>query len=132
MRGRYLPSMSNIPIEQEVGSGDVLDEVLRGAASSESSRGVPAVELVCGDGSTLVVGQTRLGMVLFMIDSLGETMHSVGSGDLVGDTVVFDYFGSYTEVPAEFVVPVDLGRGAALAFLHGGDPAASGLTLEPD
>lgn len=132
MHGRYLPPTSDTPIELEVGSGDALDQVLSGAASHESDRGVPAVELVRSDGSTLVVGQTRLGIVLLMIDSLGESMHSVGSGDAADDTVVFDYFGSYTEVPAEFVVPVDLGRAAALAFLNGEDPATAGLTLEPD
>lgn len=132
VRSRYLPPTSDTPIELEVGSADALDEVLRGAASYESDRGLPAVELVRSDGSTLVVGQTRQGMVLLMINSLGEPSHSVGSGDPVDNTVVLDYLGSYTEVPAEFVVPVDLGRAAALAFLNGEDPATAGLTLEPD
>jgi hypothetical protein len=132
MLARYLPPTSDTPTEFEVGSGDALDEVLSGAASYESDRGVPAVELISTDGSTLVIGQTRLGTVLLMIDSLGESVHSVGPGNMADDTVVFDYFGSYTEVPVEFVIPADEGRAAALAFLGGQHPASTGLTMEPD
>lgn len=132
MLGRYLPPTSNTPIEFEVRSGDALDEFLDGAASQEGERGVPAIELVRGDGSTLVIGQTRLGTVLLLNDTLGESVHSVGSGNLVDETVVFDYFGTYTEVPVGFVVPTDQGRAAALAFLGGQHPASVGLMLEPD
>ncbi|SEE94509.1 hypothetical protein SAMN04488561_3556 [Jiangella alba] len=65
------------------------------------------------------------------IDALGESMHSVGSTDTQG-TVVFDYYGSYTEVPAEFVVPPELGKAAALEVAAKGQPFVPGLTMAPD
>lgn len=129
---RYLPPTSESPTEVELGSIEALDEILDTAACQRSDRGVSAVELTREEGSTLVVAQAGSGAVLLWIDSLGRSFHSVGSGSSVKDTVVFDYFGSYTEVPAEFVVPLEFGRASAHAFLVGEHPATTGLALEPD
>lgn len=132
MLARYLAPTSESPTELEVGSVEVLDGVFAAAGSHKSDRGVPAVELTSGEGSTLVFAQAPRGVVLLWIDSLGESFHSVGSVNSAENTVVFDYFGSYTEVPAEFIVPFERGRAAALAFLAGNHPASTGLALEPD
>lgn len=132
MLARYLPPNSESPIELEVGSSEAVDEILNAAASHKSDRGVPAIELTRAEGSTLVVAQTPLGAVLLWSDSLGESFHSLGSGSALEHTVVFDYFGSYTEVPAEFLVPLERGRAAAHAFFAGENPATIGVVLEPD
>ena len=132
MLARYLPPTSESPTVLEVGSTEALEEVLRDARSQRSDRGLPAVELARAEGSTLVVAQTASGAVLLWFDSMGESFHSVGSRGSAEQTVVFDYFGSYTEVPAEFVIPLEVGRAAALAFLAGEHPATVGLSLEPD
>lgn len=129
---RYLPPNSNVPIELEVGSTAAVDDLLAAAGSLESDRGRPAVEFAGADGSTLVIAQTRAGAVLLWVDSLGDSFHSVGSEDPDVDLVVFDYFGAHTEVPAELVVPLDLGRAAAHAFLAGDHPTTAGLAMEPD
>jgi hypothetical protein len=129
---RYQPPGSDSPSQFDVSSGEQLDELLARAADHFGDRGIPAVELTSDDGSTLVMGQTRRGAVLLWIDAQGESRHSVGSGS-TEDMVFFDYFGSYTEVPAEFVVSSEMGRAAALAFVNGESPAAvSGLALDPD
>jgi hypothetical protein len=114
-----------------VSSDEQLDDLLARVRAQACERGIPAVELVGEDGSILVVGQTQAGAVLLWIDPLGESMHSVGSQAAEG-TVVLDYFGSYTEVPVEFVVPSDLGRAAAHAFFNGRGLVTGGLQVEPD
>jgi hypothetical protein len=129
---RYLSPTADCPIELEVGSVDALDDALAAAASTPSDRGVPAVELAGAEGSTLVFAQTLMGAVLLWIDSLGRSFHSLGSANSAQKAAVFDYFGSYTEVPPEFVVPFELGRAAALAYLAGEHPSKAGLALEPD
>jgi hypothetical protein len=129
---RYVPPTSDSPIELDVRSAEALDEVLAAAAHDGSERGAPALELTSGEGPTLVIAQVLQGAVLLWTDALGDSFHSVGSDSSVENTVVFDYFGSYTEVPAEFVVPLDLGLAAVRAFLAGDHPAAAGLALEPD
>jgi hypothetical protein len=129
---RYLPSNADSVLERTIESQLDLDALLAEAASHAGDRGMPAVELVNAGGSTLVIGQTRLGMVLLWATALGETFHSVSPSDDVGDVVVLDYFGSYTEVPSDFVVPSNLGRAAAIEFMRTGSPLAEGVTLEPD
>ena len=124
---RYLPTDSDAPVETDVGSTEALNEVLAAVWSHGSDRGVPAIEMVSEEGSTLVVGQTLLGAVLLWIDSCGNSFHSVGPAGSGEGTVVFDYFGSYTEVPTECVVPLDLGRAAAFAFLVGEHPGGEDL-----
>lgn len=131
MLAKFMPPDSDRPLESDVSSGEELDRVLAQAADRTSDRGIPAVELTGHNGSTLAICQTPDGTVLMLVDPLGESMHSVGEG-LGEDTVAFDYFGSYTEVPSAFTVPAALARGAARAFLHGDDPASAGVSFEPD
>lgn len=126
-----MPADSDKPLEFNVSSGEELDHVLDQAADRASDRGIPVVELTGDSGSTLVICQTPDGTVLMLVDPLGESMHSVGE-ELGEDTVIFDYFGSYTEVPSAFAVPTGLARAAARAFLRADDPTSVGVSLEPD
>lgn len=114
-----------------VGSEEDLDALLADVMR-DTSRRLSAIELEAADGSSLTVGPTGNAVVLMLTDALGNSVHSVGSRSNTGEVVVFDYFGSYTEVPAEFAVPMELGRKAMLRFLSGGDPIVAGLVVEPD
>ena len=65
-----------------------------------SGRGHPALELVREDGSSLVIATDGSRCVLSWVNPLGESFHSVGGA--TGPILVFDYFGSWSEVSAEF------------------------------
>jgi hypothetical protein len=127
----YLPPDAARPSESTITTSQELDALLADAARLKGGCGVPAVELVADDGSTLMIGQVGPGAVLMWGDRLGATQHSRGSIYAEG-LVVFDYFGSFTEVPAEYVVSMELAREAALRFLDAGHPLVEGLTMEPD
>ncbi len=131
MLARYMPPSSDRVREVELDSEKDLNQLLTESATQLSDRGIPAVELVGTDGSTLVVGQTKVGIVLLWLDAIGSSFHSVGSGANEG-VVLLDYLGSYTEVPAEFVVSLELGRTAAVEYMSSGRPYITGLILEPD
>ncbi|WP_074946411.1 Imm1 family immunity protein [Jiangella alba] len=131
MLARYLPPNTDTPRESSISSEQDLDRLLAEAADLRTERGIPTLELIAPNGATLVIAQAGNGVVIMWIDALGESMHSVGSTDTQG-TVVFDYYGSYTEVPAEFVVPPELGKAAALEVAAKGQPFVPGLTMAPD
>lgn len=130
---RTLLLSSETPRHFDVQSAEGLDEVLAIASASTSDLGTPAVELKARGGASLVIAQTGVGMVLSWADSLGGTFHSVGQANgRESGTMVFDYCGEYTEVPARHVVPYELGRAAARAFVRGEDPTIVGVIFEPD
>jgi hypothetical protein len=131
MIASYLPPDATRRLKSTITTSQELDALLAHAARLKGGRGVPAVELIADDGSTLMIGQVEQGAVLMWGDRLGETQHSVGPAGAEG-LVVFDYFGSFTEVPAECVVSMELAREAALQFLDAGYPLVEGLTMEPD
>ncbi|WP_165555478.1 Imm1 family immunity protein [Kribbella pittospori] len=115
-----------------VGSQQHVDALLADVAGAAENRHMFAIEVEAADGSSLIVGLAETGVVLLFIDALGNSVHSVGPSSGTGKMVVFDYFGSYTEVPAEYVVSVELGRAAMWEFIRGGDPVVPGLLMEPD
>lgn len=131
MRARYLPPGSVKPVELDVLSGEEASDLLTNATEVHGAHRISAVEFSGDDGSVLVIGQARVGAVILWANPLGQTMHSVGRAGAEG-TMIFDYFGSYTEVPAEFAVPLDLAHAVVGAFVDGKSIEATGLTLKPD
>jgi hypothetical protein len=131
MIAKYLPPDAAQPVHSAVTTPCELDPVYATAGSLAGGRGGTAANLESDDGSWLTIGKGELGVVLMWGDPLGETQHSLGSADATG-TVVFDNFGSFTEVPAQFSVSIELTREAALQFLNTGSPLVEGLAMEPD
>lgn len=131
MLARYYDPATETVREQQVEAAVDVDSVIKQLARTTSDRGSPALELSRGDGSALVVAPTPIGSVLLWTDSLGTSFHSVGES--TGDgTVIFDYFGSYTEVPEIFVIPTSTATAAATAYVQSGSPTSASLSMEPD
>ncbi len=128
---QYMVPGSNEPTQVAIGSAAELRDVLGVVARHGGERGIPALELTGDDGSILVIAQMGDRMVLSWVDPEGTSMHSVGSAE-DGQMVVFDYFDSYTEVPAQFAVGREAAITAATAFLDGQSPTAGGLSMELD
>ena len=138
MRFRYFDPTEQSTVEGDVHASGEVAELISLVGSLRADR-APAVELLGGDGSSLVVGVNGERAVLLFTDSGGSATHSVGSttggSGNTGNTggVVFDYFGSYTELPASYAVPVGVAVAAADGFAAGErPPAAVGLHLAHD
>ncbi|MCW2495601.1 Imm1 family immunity protein [Jatrophihabitans sp.] len=130
MRFRYFDPSEQSTIEGDVQSGPEVAELISLVGGLRTGR-APAVELVGNDGSSLVVGVAGERAVLLFTDACGEAAHSVS--ETAGPGVVFDFFGSYTELPGGYAVPVGVAVEAADGFAAGArPPAASELRLAHD
>jgi hypothetical protein len=65
-----------------------------------------------------------------LVNTLKESFHSVG-GD-PGPVLVFDYFGSWSEVPAEFTIAIREALECARRFVRSGVPDSDSVFFEPD
>jgi len=99
---RYLDPRTDTVIEARISEADDVATVVRDAQTLASGRGRPAVDFQRGDGSTLTYASDGDRAALVWIDPLGEPFHSLGGNE--GDVLVYDYFGSWSEVPAEYTV----------------------------
>jgi hypothetical protein len=95
-----------------------------------SGRGHPALELVREDGSSLVIATDGSRCVLIWVNPLEEPFHSVGGA--TGPILVFDYFGSWSEVPAEFTITTCEAVECARRFMINGSPDGDSVLFEPD
>ena len=134
MRFRYFDPAEQSTVEGDVRPGGEVEELIALVGRLRTDR-APAVELIGPDGSTLVVGVAEDRAVLLFTDSAGVAAHSIGAPEHAGagGGVVFDYFGSYTELPASYAVPVAAAVAAADGFVAGDrPPVAAGLQLSED
>jgi hypothetical protein len=137
VRFRYFDPAEQSTVEGDVHASGEVAELISLVGSLRADR-APAVELLGGDGSSLVVGVSGERAVLLFTDAGGSATHSVRgtaatSADSDSGGIVFDYFGSYTELPASYAVPVGVAVAAADGFAAGDrPPAAAGLQLARD
>lgn len=95
-----------------------------------SGRGHPALELARQDGSSLVIATDGPRCAVSWVNPLGESFHSVGG--VQGPMLVFDYFGSWSEVPAEFTIAACDALECARRFILNGAPDSDSVLFEPD
>ena len=97
---------------------ELLDTLARVRRLPEGTRGHAIAELTRGDGSCLNLGYTGDLAVVVWTDSLGTSYHSgsyrSGSMQDRGEVVVFDYFGSETEIPTSCCIPASDATAAAV------------------
>jgi hypothetical protein len=110
----------------EADLGNLFDRILE----LSSGRGHPALELVRQDGSSLVIATDGPRCVLSWVNALEESLHSVGGTP--GPILVFDYFGSWSEVPAEFTIATPGALECARRFVLNGAPDSESVLFEPD
>ena len=130
MRFRYFDPDQQTAVDGEINStADVVELV--GLVLRLPGANSPAVELSGHDGSSLVVGVSGPRAVLLWTDATGRAAHSVApSTDLIGEGVVFDYFGAYTEMPAAYSVSVDVAVAAAAEYVATGRPPAVLMAMD--
>jgi hypothetical protein len=119
-------------IEVEVGAATDLIEILAAVRClPPGPRGHASVDLERGDGSCLTVGYAGELAYLSWTDSLGASYHS-GAADDAREVLVFDYFGSWTEIPKVCCIPAADATAAALNYFCSGGPEHDRVRLEPD
>jgi hypothetical protein len=120
----------NEAIVETTASAVVLEDLVASMIRLRSLRGCPVLELRRPDGSSVSLGTDGERAVVVWINSLGESFTSVGSWE--GPTLVYDYFGSWTEAPgASLVTHADAVRCLA-RFLVVGSPATQQVLFTPD
>ncbi len=105
---------------------DLIEEVV----SRSSGRGHPAAEVIRDDGSAVTLGTDGDRAILVWTDSLGGSCHSVGDGS--GGLLVYDHFGSWSEAPSDWQVPIAHAIEAVRHFVMHGTPATERVIFQPD
>lgn len=124
----YFDPATEHTVERPVGTADDVLLMVSTARDRRGSRGAPAVEVRRPDGSSLSAAFDGGRAALVWVDSMGEPFHSVGGRD--GPSLTFDYFGSWSEAPAENCVPSSSATDCLVGFaLHGG--LSDDLMFEP-
>ncbi len=130
MRASYYDPLLQESVETDVGTGEVFDRVAGMVAQLKTERGTPTIELACNDGSTLAFSSDGERAFLVWTDTLGQSHHSVGGG--YADELVFDYFGSWSEAPGEYLVSYADACVAVREFLTSGSPVTHSVLFSPD
>jgi hypothetical protein len=107
-----------------------VEQLIRQWVALGSGRGCPAVELTGPDGASLTLGTDGQRGVLVWVNSLGNSSHTISES--AGATLVYDYFGSWPEVPAQSTVSLPDALAAARRFLEVGVPESETLLFELD
>jgi hypothetical protein len=126
----YFDPHRDATVERALETGWGVDELVRTVLDLPSGRGHPAAELVRQDGSSLSIGTDGEWAALVWVDSLGTSFHSAGHGATT--ELVYDYFGSWTEAPAEFLVPLADAVEAARQYVSEGSPVTDSVLFVPD
>jgi Immunity protein Imm1 len=131
VRFRYFDPSQQSSVEGDVRTDRDVAELIGLVLRLHGSHS-PAIEFAGHDGSSLMVGISGPRAVLLFTSPEGNTSHSVAAStaDLIGDGVVFDYFGAYTEMPAAYSVPTDVAVSAAADYVTSGLAPAVFMALD--
>lgn len=129
MRFRYFDPLQQSTVEGELSAGAEVAELV-GLVAQLRIDCSPALELTGRDGSSLVLGIARDRAVVLWTSADGTTSHSVGGPH--EERVYFDYFGSFTQVPGHYTVPLTTAVDAAGGYVDGRTGSCPSLPLAVD
>lgn len=130
MRALYFNPELEETVELTVEGVQQVAELLRTASLLRSPRGRPTLEIQRDDGSTLSISGDGLRAFLVWVDPLGRSHHTTGGGD--GARLIFDYFGSWSEAPADQLIAMTEALASAEAFVVSGSPSTSAVAFQPE
>ena len=129
MIAQYWDETEDVLAQEIVSDCPAFLELVRPTETSSSGRGIPAIELsddedvTCifirfeGGGCTVATGDSKgLAWPIEFNNGGCEYVH-------------YDYFGSWSEVPADLVIPREKALAAVKSFLETGDISPSVLLL---
>jgi hypothetical protein len=127
---RFFEPTDDAATEGWIGPGWQVADLIREVLDRSSARGHPAAELIREDSSSVSLGTDGEWAVLVWVDSLGDSHHSVGDGG--GKELIYDYFGSWSEAPSDWQVPLAHAIEAMEQFVHRGTPVTQRVIFQPD
>jgi hypothetical protein len=130
IRTQYWNPADDSAVAGQLASEEDLPGLLGAVLELGGARGHPALELVRPDGSSLVIATDGARCALLWVNTFEESFHSVGGS--AGPTLVFDYFGSWSEAPAKFTVAARQALECARRFVRGGAPDSDSVVFESD
>lgn len=130
LRASYLEPAQETLIECEIADTQHLERVLNEAWQYISGRGMPVVEFVAADDSSMAFARADELVVLLWTDPAGNMRHSLG--EPAEDLLVVDYFGSFTELPKSWAIDVTSAFSATRAYFETGSPVVEGLNFVAD
>jgi len=126
----YWDPPSDQQVVVHVSTDDDLTRLLDLVLTLRSGRGIPALEIRRNDGSSVSLGTDGTWALVTWTNPLKETFHSIG--DHHGDVMVFDYFGSWSEAPAEWLVLLEKATISLESYVNTGLPDTEDVVFEPD
>lgn len=125
---RYMDPRTEQVVESPIASPGDVATVVSAALALVSGRGRPAIDFQRSDGSTLIYASDGDRALLVWTDSLGASFHSVGGRE--GGSLIFDYFGSWSEAPSEHTVTTIAAIDCLVMHVEQGGPG-TGVLFEP-
>jgi Immunity protein Imm1 len=132
MQASYYDPVKDKIVNIRECSEDDVQGLLEATLAQRSTRGHPTLELMRGDGASLSVSTDGKRAYLVWVNSLGESFHSVGSDPCEGATLIFDYFGSWSEAPQQHLVNLEDAMQCARNFFRTGAADTDRVLFEPD
>ena len=128
---RWDERAQSVVIDHIIGADD-LHTILTDAVDmlDGAHEGHPTVTLCRPDESTLSLSTDGRRCLMVWVNSFEESAHSVGAQP--GPDLVFDCYGSYSEAPNEWTVPVALALQCARRFIERGTPDTEEVLFEQD
>jgi hypothetical protein len=130
MRASYYDPAKDEAVELTECSPDDLSPLLEMILSLSSKRGHPTLELMRDDASSLAISTDGIRVYLVYVNSLGESFHSIGGS--FSESMVFDYFGSWSEASASSLVSLEDAKKCAESFTLTGTADTDRVLFEPD
>jgi hypothetical protein len=115
-------------VERPASSAQVR-ELLVSILQLRSAKGHPALELRRDDGSSVALGTDGEWAVISWVDPLGESFSS--AGESAARRLVYDYFGSWSEAPGTWLVPLADAVRCLESFVLDGSPATERVLFRP-
>ncbi len=129
MIAQYWDETKDVLAEETVSDWLAFLELVQRTETGSSGRGVPAIELSDDkDGTCIFIRFEGGGCTVAMGDSEGLSWPADFSDDSC-EYVHYDYFGSWSEVPANLVITREKALAAVKSFLETGNIPSSVLPL---
>lgn len=129
MIAQYWDETEDVLAKEIVSDWPAFLELVRRTETSSSGRGIPAIELSDDEDVTCIfIRFEGGGCTVAMGDSEGLSWPA-GFNNGGCEYVHYDYFGSWSEVPADLVIPREKALAAVKSFLETGDISPSALLL---
>lgn len=130
MRATYYDPRADRTVDVEVKSSEDFERLADLVVGLESGCGIPTIDLFRPGGLSLSFSSDHHRAFLVWFDALGDSHHSVGGG--FDEDLVFNYMGSWSDAPGEYLVPYADAVDAVRGFLETGSPVTPMVIFSPE